>query len=169
MKILLASSEVHPYSKTGGLADMVGALGKALSHAGQEARIVTPLYRGIRERFPKIKREDWEFNLPLGSNRVQAELFSLGRRKKIEGLFHSPAIFLRSRRILFGERHQLRGQRRAVHFFLEVRCASGAVSAMAAGNGPRSRLAGGVGAGVDFAPKTARRVGERASDLPDDS
>ena len=28
MKILLASSEVHPYSKTGGLADMVGALGK---------------------------------------------------------------------------------------------------------------------------------------------
>ncbi len=30
MKILLASSEVHPFSKTGGLADMVGALGKAL-------------------------------------------------------------------------------------------------------------------------------------------
>ena len=52
MNILLASSEVHPYSKTGGLADMVGALGKALARAGHEARIVTPLYRGIRERFP---------------------------------------------------------------------------------------------------------------------
>ena len=45
MRILLASSEVHPYSKTGGLADMVGALGKALAHAGHEVRIVTPLYR----------------------------------------------------------------------------------------------------------------------------
>jgi glycogen synthase len=33
---------------------MVGALGKALAHAGHEARIVTPLYRGIRERFPEI-------------------------------------------------------------------------------------------------------------------
>ena len=43
MKILLASSEVHPFSKTGGLADMVGALGKALARAGHEARIVTPL------------------------------------------------------------------------------------------------------------------------------
>ena len=52
MKILLASSEVHPFSKTGGLADMVGALGKALARAGHEARIVTPLYRGIREKFP---------------------------------------------------------------------------------------------------------------------
>ena len=77
MKILLASSEVHPFSKTGGLADMVGALGKALAHAGHETRIVTPLYRGIREKYPQIRREDWWFDLPLGARRVQAELWSL--------------------------------------------------------------------------------------------
>ena len=65
MKILLASSEVHPFSKTGGLADMVGALGKALARAGHEARIVTPLYRGIRGQFPKMQRMDWQFDLPL--------------------------------------------------------------------------------------------------------
>jgi starch synthase len=77
MKILLASSEVHPFSKTGGLADMVGALGKALARAGHEARIVTPLYRGIRGQFPKMQRMDWQFDLPLGTSRAQAELFSL--------------------------------------------------------------------------------------------
>jgi len=77
MKILLASSEVHPFSKTGGLADMVGALGKALAHAGHETRIVTPLYRGIREKYPQIRRVDWWFDLPLGARRVQAELWSL--------------------------------------------------------------------------------------------
>ncbi|HEY4952115.1 MAG TPA: glycogen synthase GlgA [Verrucomicrobiae bacterium] len=77
MKILLASSEVHPYSKTGGLADMVGALGKALAHAGHEARIVTPLYRGLREKFPAMRRVDWQFDLPLGASRVPAELLSL--------------------------------------------------------------------------------------------
>jgi starch synthase len=77
MKILLASSEVHPFSKTGGLADMVGALGKALAHAGHEARIVTPLYHGIREKFPEIRRVDWEFDLPMGTGRAQAGLFSL--------------------------------------------------------------------------------------------
>jgi hypothetical protein len=56
MKILLASSEVFPFSKTGGLADMVGALARALANAGHEARVVTPLYRGIREKFPRCAR-----------------------------------------------------------------------------------------------------------------
>ena len=77
MNVLLASSEVHPFSKTGGLADMVGALGKALARAGHEARIVTPLYRGVRERFPQMRRVDWYFDLPLGDRRVQASLWSL--------------------------------------------------------------------------------------------
>src|ERR1035438_5244847 len=77
MKILLASSEVHPFSKTGGLADMVAALGKALVHAGHEVRIVTPLYRGLREKFPGLRRVDWRFDLPLGATRAQGGLWSL--------------------------------------------------------------------------------------------
>jgi starch synthase len=75
MKILLASSEVHPYSKTGGLADMVGSLGKALAHAGHQVGIVTPLYRGMRERFPRIRKMDWQMELPLGSRRLAAEVW----------------------------------------------------------------------------------------------
>ena len=34
MKILLVTSELHPYSKSGGLADMVGALAKTLALDG---------------------------------------------------------------------------------------------------------------------------------------
>ncbi|HEY1663078.1 MAG TPA: glycogen synthase GlgA [Verrucomicrobiae bacterium] len=87
MKILLASSEVHPFSKTGGLADMVGALGKALARSGHEARIVTPLYRGIPERFPQLQRIDWAFDLPLGGQRRQAELYSLEPEKNLTVYF----------------------------------------------------------------------------------
>ncbi len=79
MKILLASSEVFPFSKTGGLADMVGALGRALVNAGEEAAIVTPLYRGIQNRFPALRRVDWHFDLPLGAQTVPAELWELAR------------------------------------------------------------------------------------------
>lgn len=75
MRILLASSEVHPYSKTGGLADMTGALGKALARLGNQVGIVKPLFRGVRERFPQIRRVDWRFDLPLGAKRVDAELW----------------------------------------------------------------------------------------------
>jgi len=97
MRILLASSEVHPYSKTGGLADMVGALAKALARAGHEVRIVTPLYRGLLEKFPQIKREDWRFDLALGGRRVQAELFSLEIEKGLMVYFiQQPGFYFRA-------------------------------------------------------------------------
>lgn len=97
MKVLLASSEVHPFSKTGGLADMVAALGKALAHAGHEAAVVTPLYRGIRERFPEIKHEDWNFDLPLGAMRVRAELYSLQIGARLKAYFiHQPFFYDRA-------------------------------------------------------------------------
>lgn len=77
MRILLASSEVHPYSKTGGLGDSVGALGKALAQAGHQVVTVTPLHRGIRENFANLRRVDWHFNLPMGPRRVDAQLHAL--------------------------------------------------------------------------------------------
>lgn len=97
MKILLASSEVHPYSKTGGLADMVGALGKALGRAGHEVRIVTPLYRGIRERFPALRRVDWRFDLVLGTQPMAAELWLLEVEKRLSVYFiHHPHFYQRA-------------------------------------------------------------------------
>ncbi len=44
MNILLAASEVVPYAKTGGLADVAGALPKALAQLGHQARVVMPRY-----------------------------------------------------------------------------------------------------------------------------
>ncbi len=49
MRVLFASSEVAPFSKTGGLADVSGALPQALARLGLEVRVVTPLYRLVRE------------------------------------------------------------------------------------------------------------------------
>jgi len=46
MKILFVSSEGLPYSKTGGLADVVEALPKALLEMGHEVAVVLPRYRG---------------------------------------------------------------------------------------------------------------------------
>ena len=60
MKILLATSELYPYSKTGGLADMVAALGKTLAKQGHQVGVVTPLYAGIREKCPGLEKMDWK-------------------------------------------------------------------------------------------------------------
>ena len=52
VKILFVSSEVAPFAKTGGLADVAGALPKALRRLGHDVRIVMPAYRGVLSRFP---------------------------------------------------------------------------------------------------------------------
>ena len=52
LKILILASEVVPFAKVGGLADVVGALPKALQELGQDVRVVMPRYRQVDpERF----------------------------------------------------------------------------------------------------------------------
>jgi starch synthase len=77
MRILLASSEVHPYSKTGGLADMVGSLARALAGLGHKVGLVTPLYGGIRERYHDLRRLQFPLDVPLGIERVQGEVWTI--------------------------------------------------------------------------------------------
>ncbi len=50
MRVVLASSEVVPYSKTGGLADVAGALPKALKRLGCDIVVATPRYSGPGRR-----------------------------------------------------------------------------------------------------------------------
>jgi starch synthase len=50
MKIAFLASEVIPYAKTGGLADVAGALPKYLNKLGADARLFMPLYREVRKK-----------------------------------------------------------------------------------------------------------------------
>ena len=51
LKCLFVSSEVAPYAKTGGLADVIGALPKKLREQGIDVRVVMPYYSRIRNQF----------------------------------------------------------------------------------------------------------------------
>ena len=94
MRILLASSEVYPYSKTGGLADMVGALAKALGRAGHEVTLITPLYGSIRRRFPDLRRFDWHLDVPLGTSRVTGDVWIREHSKNVMTYFiNQPRFF----------------------------------------------------------------------------
>lgn len=50
MKVLICASEGAPYAKTGGLADVIGALPKALKQNGCDARVIMPYYKKIKEK-----------------------------------------------------------------------------------------------------------------------
>ncbi|MBD3224506.1 MAG: glycosyltransferase [Caldithrix sp.] len=49
-KVLYLASEVAPFSKAGGLADVIGALPKSLKGLNQEIRMMIPKYKFINER-----------------------------------------------------------------------------------------------------------------------
>jgi len=62
MRILFVASEGLPFSKTGGLADVVEALPKALVARGHEVAVVLPRYRGTRVNIVVIP----SLTVPLG-------------------------------------------------------------------------------------------------------
>src|SRR6266700_2496912 len=51
MRVAVISAEAVPYSKTGGLGDVAGALPKALKQVGVDSLLITPCYRQTRGEY----------------------------------------------------------------------------------------------------------------------
>lgn len=67
MNVLFASSEAAPFAKTGGLADVVGSLPKALRQQGIDARVVMPLYGFLDyDRYNLSHLFSFQFPRPTG-------------------------------------------------------------------------------------------------------
>ncbi len=69
MKVLFAASECVPFSKTGGLADVVGALPKEIKKSGVDIRVITPLYSAIPEKWRSKMEHLLYFYINLGWRR----------------------------------------------------------------------------------------------------
>lgn len=52
LHVLMVASEAHPFAKTGGLAEVTGALPAALARLGHRVTLVMPRYRGIEAGAP---------------------------------------------------------------------------------------------------------------------
>ena len=75
MKIAICSPEVLPFSKTGGLADVAGALPKALSKIGLEIAVVTPLYKTVDRAKHKIVDTGKKVSAEMDGRPVEAGIF----------------------------------------------------------------------------------------------
>ena len=67
----MVSSEAHPFAKTGGLAEVVGALPSALRRLGHEVTIVVPRYRGVA-----AGGDTREFSVDLGTRRISGRFLT---------------------------------------------------------------------------------------------
>ncbi len=75
MRVLFAASEAYPFVKTGGLADVVFALPRAL-RAYVDVTVVLPLYRWIdREGFGIVEQSGEAFDAVLGTQTHHVRLY----------------------------------------------------------------------------------------------
>jgi starch synthase len=74
VNILVATSEAVPFAKTGGLADVCGALPVDLARLGHQVAVILPAYRQTHYCGQPIERMGIDFIVPIGSKTVVGHL-----------------------------------------------------------------------------------------------
>lgn len=74
LKICIAASEVAPFAKTGGLADVAGALPKALRALGHRVAIIMPRYQMVDVERHGLRRLGVSIEVPIAGRIEKAEL-----------------------------------------------------------------------------------------------
>ena len=75
LKILFATPEAVPFAKTGGLADVAGALPKSLQALGCEVKVVMPYYRMVKDSGLPHQYLGEEIEVSLGDERLKADIY----------------------------------------------------------------------------------------------
>ena len=75
MKILFVASEVVPFAKTGGLADVAGALPKALAALGHDVRVMLPRYRVVDPAKFTLTKTAVRVVVPVGARVLEGTLW----------------------------------------------------------------------------------------------
>ncbi len=100
MKILFVASECVPFCKTGGLADVVGALPKELKARRHDVRIILPKYKSIRSQEFTIRETGEWMQVPMGPGTFPADIRTVKTDQGIpvyfihnDGYFGRPSLY----------------------------------------------------------------------------
>ena len=86
LKVLVATAELAPYAKLGGVSDVAAALAKELRRLGHDVRVMLPRYRSAdigRYGLQPVAKDVW---VPLGSDGLAATIFE-GRQGDLPAYF----------------------------------------------------------------------------------
>jgi starch synthase len=98
-KVLMVASEATPFAKTGGLADVIGALAQALAARGEEVAVLMPRYRGVGIAGTPIVFQD--LRVPLGLAEYSANVHCVTEGKVPYFLVDCPSLY--DREGLYGD------------------------------------------------------------------
>jgi starch synthase len=103
LRVLFLSSEAVPFAKTGGLADVAGALPDALKRQGVDVAVGMPFYRVAKEGGFSIRSTVSGLEVPLGSHVLKGRVIETGTKGGVpvylferEDLFDRPNLYATS-------------------------------------------------------------------------
>src|SRR5262245_20000168 len=100
LEILMVTSEARPFAKTGGLADVSGALPRALTRLGHRVKLVLPKYRGAHVEPSGSLAAD----VPFGLHRYPVRFVEQTLAEGVKAvLIDAPALYDRDG--LYGDAH----------------------------------------------------------------
>ena len=103
MHIVFAASECVPFAKTGGLADVAGALPAELTQLGHRVTVYMPLYRGVLQQLHKPKTAIASLTIPFSYYNRFVRIVDGGLRDGVQFYFvDCPELF--DREGLYGAR-----------------------------------------------------------------
>jgi starch synthase len=96
LKIVIVASEVVPFAKTGGLADVTGALPKALAALGHQVSVIMPRYPMVERAVRSLEKIHDGITVPMGDHTETGVIWSAKVSPRVPIYFvEQPALFAR--------------------------------------------------------------------------
>ena len=83
MKIALIASEVTPFSKTGGLADVLGTLSVDLERLGHELCVIAPAHRSVLQGSFNLREMPIQLSVPISDRQQEAKVLEASIDKRV--------------------------------------------------------------------------------------
>lgn len=83
LSVIQVAVECQPFVKTGGLADVVGALAEEYSRLGIESRVVMPLYPSIKEKFGLLLQNRGERVVRYNNEDYKVEIYTYSNKNTV--------------------------------------------------------------------------------------
>jgi len=87
VRIAMLSSEITPFAKTGGLADVIGTLAPALERAGHELTLIMPAHRSVLRGYFALDLSEVAISALVGGAQLEAPVLRSRLGKNISVFF----------------------------------------------------------------------------------
>src|SRR5207247_7689211 len=103
LKVLVATAELAPFAKLGGVSDVAASLSKELRRLGHDVRVVLPRYRQIDIGRYGLKPVVTDLFVPLGTDKLPATIFEGRLGEMVVYFVDCPALYDRDGMCGFGD------------------------------------------------------------------